>query len=152
MIPHLSRDKAHFSRGRLETPPSMKMDVSLIAESYSALVHTLNDSANRPVNCIHTTADTGAQTCPSGPELLEFLRCTDNRLGPISHRIRGITNVQLNIKGVFFMDIKVSFGELNLCVRKHIWVLPFRLGIKRKIHHNLPKLIVCMFPKKHGPR
>ena len=50
-------------------------------------------------------ADTGAQTCTSGPEILELLKCPDNYLVPTSHKIHGITDTDLDILGAILLRI-----------------------------------------------
>ena len=61
-------------------------------------------------------ADTGAQTCSSGPEILEVLGCSSNILIPTSNRMHGITYDQLHIKGIVFMHIKVGLKETRQVV------------------------------------
>ena len=66
-------------------------------------------------------ADTGAQTCSSGTEILELLNCPEDYLIPTSHRIRGIKKSSLDIKEVLLLLIQVRiwkfFGILPLGVR-----------------------------------
>ena len=55
-----------------------------------------------------TFADTGAQTCPAGPEIQKLLGYADGYLVSTTHWIRGITNDRQRIKGVIFLCIKVG--------------------------------------------
>ena len=60
---------------------------------------------------VSSCTDTGAQTCSSGPEILERLGCSDDILVPTRHRIKGITDTPLDISGALFLNI--SLGKYN---------------------------------------
>ena len=60
---------------------------------------------------IDSFADSGAQTCSSGPEILQHLNCPEKYLIPTSHRIKGITQNGLRIKGVLLLHIQLGNRE-----------------------------------------
>ena len=49
-------------------------------------------------------------------EILKILGCTSDSLIPTNHRIHGITDDQLLIKGVFFMRIRIGIRETRQVV------------------------------------
>ena len=53
-------------------------------------------------------ADTGAQTCTSGRDILLKLGCSEKYLLKTHHRIKGITNSRLSILGI--LVVKVESG------------------------------------------
>lgn len=110
------RIRKKFRGGPPKPPLSLKIEVFLIAEFYAEFGCTLNDSASCQAYRISATADTGVQTYSSGPEILKVLRCTDDRLLPTSRSICGITNDQLNIRGIFFMRIRVGPRKMRRVV------------------------------------
>ena len=57
---------------------------------------------------VFAIADTGTQIYSAGPEIKKFLGYSDGYLVSTSHRIRGITNDWLRIKGVLFLCIRVG--------------------------------------------
>lgn len=83
------------------------------------------------------------ETSVSGPEILKVLRCTEDRLLPTSHSICGITNDQLNIRGIFFMRIRVGPRKVRRLVYisdNTSWFYLSESALKDLglIHQNLP--------------
>ena len=100
-IPHLIWSKGKFQRSPPEPPPSLKIEISLMAESHTKFGRTLSEKISRRTHRIRAVADTGAQTCSSGQEVLKILGCTDD---------------QQRIKGVLFMRIRVGIRETRQVV------------------------------------
>ena len=116
-IPHLAWSKGKFHKSLPEPPPSRKIEIPLMAESHAKSGRTLSEKkTSRRTHCIRAVADTGAQTCSSGLEILKILGCTSDSLIPTNHRIRVITDDQLRIKGVLFMRISVGIRETRQVV------------------------------------
>ena len=65
---------------------------------------------------IQCLADTGAQTCASGPELLRVLNLHEKYLIPTSHRIVGVTQSFMDIIGVALVQIEVNGRTTNQAV------------------------------------
>ena len=61
-------------------------------------------------------ADTGAQSCSSGPETQTLLRYPDEYLMLTTHRVRCITNNRLHINGVLFLCVRVGPRETRQVV------------------------------------
>ena len=53
-------------------------------------------------------ADSGAQTCASGPELLSTLSLDPSSLMPTSHRITGVTQAGMDTMDVLFVQIRAG--------------------------------------------
>ena len=60
---------------------------------------------------LSSCTDTAAQTCSSGPEILELLGCSNDILVPTPQCIKGIIDTPLDISGALFLNI--SLGKNN---------------------------------------
>ena len=87
-----------------------------MAESHAKFGRTLSEKITRRIHRIWSIADTVGQTCSSGLETLKILGFNRDSLIPTNHRIRGITDDQLRIKGVHFMRIRVGIRETRQVV------------------------------------
>lgn len=110
-MPHVIWDISRFWAGALEPPPSLTVEVTLISES-----HTEFSYAPMSLDSLRThwiIVETGAQTCSSEPEIQKILKCPDKYLGLTGHRIHGITDDQLHIKGILFTHIRGGSKEMR---------------------------------------
>ena len=94
---------------------------------------------------VTAVADTGAQTCASGPELLEHVGIKRSHLILTSHRIRGVTQSNLDIWGVLLATI--SSGEakthqvIYICENAHgLYLSENALRDLGSISHSFPQL------------
>lgn len=110
-VPHLIWNKSKFRRGTPDPAPTLMVEITLIPEAHAEFGHISIGQAGLHTHRIEAIADTGAQTCSSGPEIQKILKCPDKCLVPTSHRIRGITDNLLNIKGVIFAKVRVGSRE-----------------------------------------
>ena len=91
-------DGNHFKLQRPRKLPTIKVSVDLLRGAHASFHKQIPPNAK---SCSLTAvADTGAQTCPSGPGILQSLGLTELDLIPTSHRIKGVTQSALNIPGV----------------------------------------------------
>ena len=112
-VPHLIWNGNRFQRGPPDPPPSLTIEITLIPEAHAEFGHASKKVSNLRTHRITAVPDTGAQTCSSGPELQKVLGCPDRFLVPTRHRIRGITEAPLQIKGVIFARIRVGSRETH---------------------------------------
>ena len=70
-------------------------------------------------------ADSGAQTCASGPAILEQLGIEWSHLVPTSHHIQGVTQSNLNIWGVLMAKITAA----NVSTNQVIYICDNALGL-----------------------
>ena len=110
-IQHLIWSKGKFQRSPPEPPPSLKIEIPLMAEPHAKFGQTFSEKTNRRTHRIRAVADTGEQTCSSGQEILKILGCTSDSLITTNQKIRGVTDDQLRIKGVLIMRIRVGIRE-----------------------------------------
>ena len=77
------------------------------------------NSAVTPYVKIEAIADTGAQTCTAGTDLLKTISGAERWLLKTRHRIRGVNNVGLSVKGALIVDIqyhdKVTTQVIYIC-------------------------------------
>ena len=114
--PHLEWDGKQFQVNSPEAPPSITVEVTMVPEAHAKFGRQLRNPVSQVNHHILAIADTGAQTCSCGPEIQELLGYPDGYLIPTTHRIRGITENQLQIKGVLFLRIKVGKKETRQAV------------------------------------
>ena len=84
-----------FFEAKPVPPAVMDIDVSVIHLSHSKF-----GCFNSPVNKVlkvQVFADTGAQTCSSGIELLKLLGCSESYLVKTKHKTHGITGTPMNM-------------------------------------------------------
>ena len=109
IIPHMEWNHAS-ARFTTRTPHQMPINtvkVELLRGGHASFHRPILPSATST----HTelVADTGAQTCASGPHLLTALGLEESDLIPTFHRIKGVTKSYLEIQGVLLAQI--SMGE-----------------------------------------
>ena len=132
-VPHLIWNGSKFQRGSPDPPPTLTLEVTLVPEAHAEFGYTAMEANSLHTHRITAIADTGAQTCSSGPKIQRILKCPDKRLIQTSHRIRGITDNPLDIKGVIFAKIRAGLRETHqmICVRERLWILSIRVSPKR---------------------
>ena len=115
-IPHLEWDGKQFQASSPAPSPSITVQVSIIPGAHSKFGRRLRNPTDQRSHRIIALADSGAQTCSCGPEVQRMLKCPDGYLIPTTHRIRGITEDRLHIKGVVFLRIKMGDRETKQAV------------------------------------
>ena len=115
-VPHLEWDGKQFQRNPPEPPPVVTVEITMLPRTHAAYGHAPKDAISDSSHHILAFADTGAQTCSSGPEIQRLLGYPDGYLVPTNHRIRGITDNRLEVKGVLFLVIKVGSRETRQAV------------------------------------
>ena len=110
-VPHLVWNGSKFQRGSPDPTPTLTVEVTLVPEAHAEFGYTAMEANSLRTHRMTAIADTGAQTCSSGPEIQRILKCPDKQLIPTSHRIKGITDNPLNIKGVIFAKIRAGLRE-----------------------------------------
>ena len=72
---------------------------------------------------VTAVADTGVQTCTAGTDILADFKDADRWLLPTKHRLRGVDNNGLEIRGTLIVDITSSGGHtteiLYICEKVH---------------------------------
>lgn len=87
--------------------PCLTVSVQVLNTTHSAFNRPVPESSTQAVK-FNTIADTGAQTCACGPEIIRELGLAEQDLVPTSHRINGVTSSAMDILGVVFATISAN--------------------------------------------
>ena len=116
MVPHMewdSRDMA-FRQAKPRSMPLMSVSITPLPHAHASFGSTL--AAAPQTATLHAIADTGAQTCAAGADLLDALGLSLGDLVPTSHRIKGVTKTYLDIHGVLLARITMGSSHTNQVV------------------------------------
>ena len=102
-VPPLSRF-AHRNPPQL---PRMDVRIEVLKETHAAFHHPVITKAPQEVS-VNAIADTGAQTCACGLDVLNKIGVSENDLIPTNHRINGVTSSSMDIAGVLFAAISAN--------------------------------------------
>ena len=95
-------DGQNFVKEPPAEQPRVKVKVSVVERAHKSfdvkLVSKLHHKLTSTI--INAFADTRAQTCLTGPEILQLLKCPESYLVPMSHCIHGRTDTHLDIIGI----------------------------------------------------
>ena len=100
-----------FHKQQPPKPPAVRVHLSILHDtqkSFGKESFKLDQGTARDKINILAYADTGAQTCCAGTNLLDTLNCPISYLIPTSHNIRGITETSLAIVGVLLVKIEAN--------------------------------------------
>ena len=111
VIPHLLWSGKEFSRQPPTEPPTVAVEISIMHRAHTSFGRNWHGRTVPRATVIVACADTGAQTCSSGPEILALLNCPEQYLIPTSHKIRGITNSHLELMGALLLHIRIGCHE-----------------------------------------
>ena len=109
IIPHMEWDSLS-NQFRNHTPrpmPTLSVHIEPLRAAHASFKRPIPPTATSTKS--EGLADTGAQTCASGPQILNALGIKQNDLIPTSHHIRGVTKSHLDIQGVLLA--KISAGD-----------------------------------------
>ena len=115
-LPHLAWNGEQFKRSPPNPPPLATVEVDMMPRTHAKFDCVSTGPVSRCSHKIIAFADTGAQTCSSGPEIQELLGYSDEYLVPTTQRIRGITDNQLHIKGILLLHIRVGSRKTRQAV------------------------------------
>ena len=109
-LSHIAKNKFGKWVGTKPNPhPVVIVGVSVSGDSYEQL-EIPEPSSHEPTN-VQAVADTGAMVLVGGLDLVHQLRVKKHELIPVSHRVRGVNNGQLELIGGLLVDI--SLGDRN---------------------------------------
>ena len=113
LIPNMEWDHAkdRFTEQRPKPLPTLRVQITPLPSAHNSF-HCSLPRSSKPGQ-LTAVADTGAQTCHSGPAILEHLGIERRHLVPTSHRIQGVTQSNLNIWGVLLAKITVGNVSTN---------------------------------------
>lgn len=110
-IPHVEWKGNGFHPATPTTSPRIKVDITVLDDCHRTFGRKMPWSRRRatvgPTEVL-AVADTGAQTCCAGPEILDKLNVPRGYLVPTSHLSVGIDQQRLQILGVALVSIKAS--------------------------------------------
>ena len=91
---------------RLNLLPHLPVELSVLREMHASFHKPISQhAASRERKwLVEAIADTGAQTCACGPEIIHALGLSEKDLVPTSHCINGVTTTAMDI-GVIFASI-----------------------------------------------
>ena len=117
-IPHIIWNGDRFQEQHPEKPPLLPVKVSILHKAHSKMHKwwTSKASVKYTEKEIMSLADTGAQTCTSGKEILTALNCPKNYLIKTRHRIKGITDSRLHILGALMLRMNAGGRETKQIV------------------------------------
>ena len=123
IVPHMEWDTAQqgFKSRRPDPLPQLRIKLAIIPEAHSAFNHPVSTAKCVRVqnhSGLEAYADSGAQTCACGMEILRSLGLDESDLIPTSHRILGVTATAMTIAGVFFARLSVG----TACTRQMVYV------------------------------
>ena len=120
----------------------------------------LHPSKNWPSKPASTTqravADTGAQTCTAGIDILSRIKGATSWLLKTKHRLRGVNNNLLDIQGALLVEIECPSGKttevLYVCDKVNgIYLSQTALKRMNVIHKNFPSAAVSSIEKDTSP-
>lgn len=123
ILPHMEWSEDRFVSRRPHPLPTMPIRVEIVKEAHAQFKRPVSDTKRLRVQQhtgVTALADSGAQTCACGVDVIRELGLDDSDLVPTSHRILGVTLTALDIIGVFFA--KLSIPSSQACTRQMIYV------------------------------
>lgn len=124
-------------------PPSIQVHLSINIDAHRQLSKKPALATQQPNIQMSATADTGAQTCTAGIELLSQLGLHVDDLLKTQHRLRAVDNKNLSVKGAIIADIHVNSITITEmiyvcdCV-KGLFLSQTALKKLNLIHQNFP--------------
>ena len=116
-IPHLVWKGSEFCKEAPEPSPTISVSVAIMQHAHKSFGRPLPGKSGIPDETkLQAFADTCAQTCTSGPEIMEQLHCPASALVPTSHGIHGITENSLSILGALLLQITAGGHQTNQVV------------------------------------
>jgi hypothetical protein len=91
--------------------PKLQVQLSVLHDAHKNFGREIPATTLRNVHdgvIVNSCADTGAQTCASGLEILKVLNVSEKFLIPTSHRIIGVTQSCMDIAGVLLLKIEAE--------------------------------------------
>ena len=119
LVPHMEWNGDRFKATKPKSLPTLNGSVTLLHKAHHDFKKGIAMADLQTMNhhvAIKCLADTGAQTCASGPELLEVLNMHPKYLIPTSHRIVGVTQSFMDIMGVALVKIEADGKSTNQVV------------------------------------
>ena len=103
-----------FLPRRPHSLPSLHIKVQILEEAHAAFSHPVSPekcASIRQHAGVSALADSGAQTCACGLDVLHELGLEERHLIPTSHRIMGVTGTAMDISGVFLAKLTSGAGS-----------------------------------------
>ena len=116
IIPHMEWSDAErsFVAYRPRNLPQVSVTLSVISAAHKDFNKEIPSPVMTQIRngiSVNACADTGAQTCASGPDLLKALNIDEKYLIPTSHKIVGVTQSHMDIMGVLLVRIQAAGRE-----------------------------------------
>ena len=103
--------RSRFTAEKPKALASIQVQITPLMSAHESFHSPLPPTAHATLTT--AVADTGAQTCASGPALLKSIGVERKDLIPTSHRIKGVTQSNLDIWGVLLATISVGEAKTN---------------------------------------
>ena len=117
-LPNLEWMNGQFVKQPPRRQPHLDVTISVMHDSQASLGFGLSSAVRNGIRSkVHVTAlaDTGAQSCSSGPGLLTALGYPEKHLMKTRHAISGVAGNNLDILGALLVEIAVN-GRLAKCM------------------------------------
>ena len=112
IVPHMEwvDSIGRFAHRHPPSLPSLPVSVQILHDTHAAFHCPLSCQPRdgKGQGIITAIADTGAQTCACGPDVLRKLGISESVLVPTSHSISGVTSSSVDITGVLFAALNAN--------------------------------------------
>ena len=117
IVPHMEwiDSLGRFARRRPIALPELSIEARVLTDTHASFHRPINKSVDLRCN-IDAIADTGAQTCACGLDVIHKIGLDEADLIPTSHNINGVTATAMNIAGVFFASLSIGGSETKQAV------------------------------------
>ena len=106
--PHLQWSNGKFQPVLPDPSPMLNVKVSVMHDAHKVLGVRWKGTRKGSYDAVHVEglADTGCQTCTAGEDFLKSIGCPQEFMIPTKHRIIGITNAELGVKGAVLVRLE----------------------------------------------
>ena len=136
-VHHMEWDKDKFLKRNPQSAPVLKVSCKFIHNIQKDRTFEVQDSMNQKpniVNCV-ALADTGAQICTAGINLMSALGIDETYLLPTSMKIKGVTTTAMSVLATMILNISAGGKYTNQMV--YIASEARKLILSEKALHDL---------------
>ena len=116
MLSHMEHDGETFHATKPNPAPLIRVTCKVIVENHVMYGRTLKKKPSQTSK--DGLADTGAQVCTAGPELLTSLRIDVSFLIPTQLEVKGITHLPVTMLGALFLEVSSN----GMCTKQIVYI------------------------------
>ena len=106
LLAHMEHDGKSFHKTKPSPAPIIRVSCRVITENHVLYGHSLTKKPKKTSK--DGLADTGAQVCTAGPDLLTSLHIDREILIPTKLEVKGITHLPITMLGALFLEISAN--------------------------------------------